>query len=129
MKWNDFVKKIRTERNISFKEALKVASPLWQQQKKDNKPAKNAKKRTKKKQKYEEPPEVTEFPKPTLPKTTRRKVASTSTRNVTSLGGRLDTELARRADKRRPTTRQRLQRKHSVRLDSAYKYVARKSKV
>ena len=126
MKWNDFVKKIRTERNISFKEALKVASPLWQQQKNGKKPAK---KRTKKKQKYEEPPEVTEFPKPTLPKTTRRKVASTSTRNVTSLGGRLDTELARRADKRKPTTRQRLQRKHSVRLDSAYKYVARKSKV
>ena len=126
MKWNDFVKKIRTERNISFKEALKVASPLWQQQKKDTKPAK---KTTKKKQKYKEPPEVTEFPKPTLPKTTRRKVASTNTQNVTNFGGRLDSELARRDDKRRPTARQKLQRKHIIRLDSAYKYVARKSKV
>ena len=120
MTWNEFVKKIREERKITYKEALKVASPLWQKQKKD-KPVKK-KRRTTKKKKYEEPPEVTEFPKPTVkPEGTRRKIAVTTTKNVTNIGGRL-------VD--RPSTqRSRYKKGRTILLDSAFKYAARKSKV
>ena len=119
MTWNEFVKKIREERKITYKEALKVASPLWKKQKKD-KPVKK-KKRTTKKKKYEEPPEVTEFPKPTVkPEGTRRKIAVTTTKNVTNIGGRL-------VD--RPSKRSRYKKGRTILLDSAFKYAARKSKV
>ena len=54
MTWNEFVKKIREERKISYKEALKVASPLWQKQKKD-KPVKKKRKRATKKKNTKSP--------------------------------------------------------------------------
>jgi len=119
MTWNEFVKKIREERKITYKEALKVASPLWKKQKKD-KPVKK-RKRTTKKKKYQEPPEVTEFPKPApvKPEATRRKIAVTTTKNVTNIGGQLVDRPGR----------QRYKKKRSILLDSAYKYAARKSKV
>ena len=121
MTWNEFVKKIREERKITYKEALKVASPLWKKHKKD-KPVKK-KRRTTKKKKYEEPPEVTEFPKPApvKPEGTRRKIAVTTTKNVTNIGGKLIDPLE--------PPRRKKRRRRTILLDSSYKYAARKSKV
>ena len=102
--WHDFVKKVRAEKGISYKEALKVASPLWRAQKegkskkkvsfKDEekvtevKPAK--KKRTRKKKKVVEPQpsEVADFPKVKQSKK-RKKVAKTEAVKLTNLGGSL----------------------------------------
>ena len=123
MTWNEFVKKIREERKITYKEALKVASPLWQKQKKEKAAPVKKKKKTTKKKKYEDPPEVTEFPKPApvKPERTRRKIAVTTTKNVTNIGGRIINPYNYDKPKKRRT--------HSILLDSAYKYTARKSKV
>ena len=125
MTWNEFVKKIREERKISYKEALKVASPLWQKQKKD-KPVKKKRKRTTKKKKYEAPPEISEFPKPTVKAdTTRRKIPVTTTKNMTSLGGQI--ELIDKYGKK--GLRHRAKKQRTILLDSAYKSTARMSKV
>ena len=117
--WHDFVKKIRAEKGISYKEALKVASPLWKAQKNGGKIAKKVsfkdeaevkpakkKKRARKKSKkvVPQPSEDVDFPKVKQSKK-RKKIAKTEAVKLTNLGGSLlpldKTTRKRRARKRK----------------------------
>lgn len=102
--WHDFVKKVRAEKGISYKEALKAASPLWRAQKEGKakkkvsfkeeekkaevQPAKKKRRRRKKKVVQPQPSEVEDFPK-VKPSKTRKKVAKTEAVRLTNLGGSL----------------------------------------
>ena len=130
MKWTEFVKKTRDEHEskISYKEAMKIASPLWKKMKEAPEPTKTPKTRKRKKKKGEKPPEISEYPKPkTKSKVTRRKVARTEATPMTDLGGSLSAIIPATQQKLRG--RRRIRKKHSVLLDSAHKFAARKSKV
>ena len=82
--WFEFVRKIRVERGISYKEALKVASPLWKAQKK------TPTRKTKKKKTYNPPEDVEDFPKhKPKPKDTLQKIPVTTATRVTDVGGAL----------------------------------------
>ena len=58
--WREFVKEVQAKYKITYKEAMRKASPLWKQKK--QKPVKKTRmKRSKKK--FEEPEEVMDIPK------------------------------------------------------------------
>ena len=128
MTWNEFVKKIQKEQGISYKLALKAASPLWAKEKEKQGVAPRKKKRRKKKV-VEMPVEVTDFPKVQTKKKqgSKQKIAKTQSRVINDLGGNIGNELTRRREKLKG--RKRIQKKHSILLDSAFKYTARKSKI
>ena len=130
MRWTEFVKKVRDEHEsqITYKEAMRIASPLWKKRKEEPAPKTPKTRKRKSKKKGEKPPEISEYPKPkTKKKTTRRKVAKTETTHVTDLGGSLSTVIP--AAQQKVRGRRRIRKKHSVLLDSAHKFQARKSKV
>ena len=128
MKWHEFVKNVQKEQGISYKEALKAASPLWKEHKKQQ-GVKPRKKNRRKKQKVEVPQDVVDFPKVNTKKKNGRKtkVAKTESRVVNDLGGNIGDEIDRRREKLKG--RKRIRKKHSILLDSAYKYAARKSAI
>ena len=78
--WNEFVKEIAKKHNLSRKEAMKKASPLWKKKKRG-------------KQTVKDVPEISEFPKrrktkkksDKLPRATRTKTVRAS-----EFGGRID---------------------------------------
>ena len=128
MTWNEFVKKVQKEQGISYKLALKAASPLWAKEKEKH-GVKPRKKKRRKKKVVEVPVEVTDFPKVQTKKKqgSKQKIAKTQSRVVNDLGGNIGNELTRRREKLKG--RKRIQKKHSILLDSAFKYTARKSKI
>jgi len=128
MTWNEFVKKVQKDRGISYKLALSAASPLWAEQKKKQ-GVKPRKKQRRKKKKVEVAQDVVDFPKvDTTKKDCRKtKVAHTQCRVVNDLGGNIGNEIERRREKLKG--RKRIRKRHSILLDSAYKYAARKSAI
>lgn len=127
MNWREFVKQTQSKYGISYKEAMKKASPLWKVYK--DKPAKK-KSRTKKKGKIELPEDVIDFPKSRTKKKKDVKQTIPQTQAVvkSALGGTIGDEIDRRRE--RPLKgRKRLARKHGIVLDSTHRYMARKSKV
>ena len=128
MTWNEFVKKVQKEQGISYKLALTAASPLWAKEK-QKQGVKPRKKKRRKKKKVEVPKDVVDFPKvDTTKKNSRKtKVAKTQGRVINDLGGNIGNEIDRRRDKL--IGRKRIRKKHSILLDSAYKYAARKSAI
>ena len=132
MRWQEFVKKVRADQKIaSYKEALKVASPLWKELKQSDKggaiPDVLKKKARKQRKVRFEAPEVEEYPKPKKARRVRKKVARTETTAVTDMGGYLSEAIPAREGKIRG--RKRIRKRNSVVLDSASKFAARKSKV
>ena len=126
MNWREFVKQTQSKYGISYKEAMKKASPLWKVYK--DKPAK--KKRKKKKGKVELPEDVIDFPKSRTKKKkdVKQKIPQTQAVVKSDLGGTMGDEIDRRRE--RPVKgRKRLARKHGIVLDSTHRYMARKSKV
>ena len=128
MTWNEFVKQVQKEQGISFKEAQKAASPLWKKEK-QKQGVKPRKKQRRKKKKVEVAKEVVDFPKvDTTKKDCRKtKVAHTQCRVVNDLGGDISNEIERRREKLKG--KKRIRKRHSILLDSAYKYAARKSAI
>lgn len=127
MNWREFVKQTQSKYGISYKEAMKKASPLWKVYK--DKPAKK-KSRTKKKGKIELPEDVIDFPKSRTKKKKDVKQTIPQTQAVvkSALGGTIGDDIDRRRE--RPLKgRKRLARKHGIVLDSTHRYMARKSKV
>ena len=133
MNWREFVKKVQAEHGISYKEAMKKASPLWKEHKeaandKPKKKARKAKKRAKKR--VGVPKEVIDFPKVAKKRNeeVRQKIPQTQTVVVSDLGGAMGAEIDRRRNKKLKG-RKRLDKKHGLLLDSTHRYLARKSKV
>ena len=128
MTWNEFVKQVQKEQGLSFKEAQKAASPLWKKEK-QKQGVKPRKQKRRKKKKVEVPDDVVDFPKVDTKKKdgSKTKVAKTQSRVVNDLGGNIGNEIDRRREKLKG--RKRVRKKHSILLDSAYKYAARKSKI
>ena len=114
--WNEFVKEIQLKDNISRKEAMKKASPLWQKRKMQKRNSKIK----------DDVPEISEFPKikkkkkPKKPKKSKH-VPSTLAVRQSQLGGNID--IHKKPSKR--NKHQRLFKKHIVIEDSAFKYLAR----
>ena len=78
--WNQFVKEIAEKHNLSRKEAMKKASPLWKKKKRG-------------KQKVKDVPEISEFPKSRKPKQSKDKLPRakrTKTVRASEFGGRID---------------------------------------
>ena len=79
--WNEFVKEIAEKHNLSRKEAMKKASPLWKKKKRG-------------KQKVKDVPEISEFPKVKLknkkPKDKLPRAKRTKTVRASEFGGRID---------------------------------------
>ena len=128
MTWNEFVKKVQKEQGLSFKEAQKAASPLWKKEK-QKQGVKPRKKKRRQKKKVEVPEDVVDFPKVDTKKkdSSKTKVAKTQSRVINDLGGNIGNEIDRRREKLKG--RKRIRKKHSILLDSAYKYAARKSAI
>ena len=128
MTWNEFVKQVQKEQGLSFKEAQKAASPLWKKEK-QKQGVKPRKKKRRKKKKVEVPQDVVDFPKVDTKKKdgSKTKIAKTESRVVNDLGGNIGNEIDRRREKLKG--RKRIRKKHSILLDSAYKYAARKSAI
>ena len=128
MTWNEFVKQVQKEQGLSFKEAQKAASPLWKKEK-QKQGVKPRKKKRRKKKKVEVPDDVVDFPKVDTKKkdSSKTKIAKTESRVVNDLGGNIGNEIDRRREKLKG--RKRIRKKHSILLDSAYKYAARKSAI
>ena len=128
MTWNEFVKKVQKEQGLSFKEAQKAASPLWKKEK-QKQGVKPRKKKRRKKKKVEVPDDVVDFPKVDTKKkdSSKTKIAKTESRVVNDLGGNISNEIERRREKLKG--KKRIRKKHSILLDSAYKYAARKSAI
>ena len=80
--WNEFVKEIAEKHNLSRKEAMKKASPLWKKKKRG-------------KQTVKDVPEISEFPKAKPRKTKKKKdklprAKRTKTVRASEFGGRID---------------------------------------
>ena len=81
--WNEFVKEIAEKHNLSRREAMKKASPLWKKKKRG-------------KQKVKDVPEISEFPKPKKKKKSKPKsdklprATRTKTVRASEFGGRID---------------------------------------
>ena len=79
--WNEFVKEIAEKHNLSRKEAMKKASPLWKKKKRGKKTVKDV-------------PEISEFPK--IKKSQKKKsdklprAKRTKTVRASEFGGRID---------------------------------------
>ena len=123
MTWNEFVKQVQKEQGISFKEAQKAASPLWKKEK-QKQGVKPRKQKRRKKKKVEVPDEIVDFPKVNTKKKdgSKTKIAKTQSRVVNDLGGKVGDEIDRRREKLKG--KKRIRKKHSILLDSAYKYAA-----
>ena len=117
--WNQFVKEIQLERQVPRKEAMKIASPLWQKQK--------VKKAAKKKVKV--PPTISEFPK--AKKKTRTKAKSGTRVAVPATVAARASELGGAIDPYKKVTRgkKRLVKKHFVLEDSQFRFLSRQSGV
>jgi hypothetical protein len=116
--WREFVKEVQAKNKISYKEALKKASPLWAKQK-----SKKTKKTSKKKkaEPLKEPEEVVDFPKQVekkKKKMVRRRVPPT----ITQLNMR-----GKKKMERLNKVRKRLAKKHSILVDHEAKQTAKLS--
>ena len=112
--WNQFVKEIQLERQVGRKEAMKIASPLWQKMK--------VKKATKKKIKV--PPTISEFPKANKKKAKAGKrvaVPATVAARASEMGGAIDPY------KKVTRGKKRLVKKHFVLEDSQFRFLSRQS--
>ena len=122
--WNEFVKEVQLDKKVSRKEAMRIASPLWQ--KKKLKDAKNPQRKNIKTK--ADVPEISEFPKPKKRKKrkTGKRVAVPATIAVAAsqLGGRLPDTLHAAHPKR---GRKRLTKKHVVLQDSHFRFLAERA--
>ena len=123
--WNEFVKQVQLDKQVSRKEAMRIASPLWQKKKLQD--AKNPR-RKKAKIKGADVPEISEFPKVKKQKKKRtgKRVAVPATIAVAAsqLGGRLPDSLHGPSAKR---GRKRLTKKHVVLQDSHFRFLAERA--
>jgi len=119
--WREFVKEVQAKNKISYKEALKKASPLWAKQK-SKKTKITSKKKKKKADPLKEPEEVVDFPKlvekKKKGKVVRRRVPPT----ITQLNMRGKKKL-----ERLNKVRKRLAKKHSILIDHEAKQTAKLS--
>ena len=120
--WNEFVKEIQLEKKVGRKEAMQIASPLWQKKKRQD--AKNPKIRKAKIK--PDVPEISEFPKPKKKRKKGKRVAVPATIAVAAsqLGGRLPDSLHADHPKR---GRKRLTKKHVVLQDSHFRFLAERA--
>ena len=120
--WNEFVKEIQLDKKVSRKEAMQIASPLWQKKK-----LKDAKFGKKKKQKLKgDVPEISEFPKVKKKRKKGKRVSVPATIAVAAsqLGGRLPDSLH---DDHPKKGRRRLTKKHVVLQDSHFRFLAERA--
>ena len=78
--WNEFVKEIAEKYNLSRKEAMKKASPLWKKKKRGKRSVKDV-------------PEISEFPKVKVKNRKKDKLPRakrTKTIRASEFGGRID---------------------------------------
>ena len=118
--WREFVKEVQAKNKISYKEALKKASPLWAKQK-SKKTRITSKKKKKAVEPLKEPDEVIDFPKQVekkKKKMVRRRVPPT----ITQLNMR-----GKKKMERLNKVRKRLAKKHSILIDHEAKQTAKLS--
>ena len=117
--WNQFVKEIQLEKQVSRKEAMKIASPLWQKQKL---------KKAKSNKKVKVPPTISEFPK--IKKHRNKKVTkigkrvavpATVAKRASEFGGAIDPHKKVKRGKKR------LVKKHTVLQDSHFRFLSRQA--
>ena len=118
--WREFVKEVQAKNKISYKEALKKASPLWAKQKIKKTKITSKKKRKKKVEPLKEPEVVVDFPKQVekKKKVVRRRVPPT----ITQLNMR-----GKKKMERLNKVRKRLAKKHSILIDHEAKQTAKLS--
>ena len=112
--WNEFVKEIQLEKQVSRKEAMKIASPLWQKMKV---------KKQKANKKIKVPPTISEFPKRKKRKKAGKRVSVPATVAVraSEMGGAIDPHKTVKRGKKR------LVKKHTVLQDSHFRFLSRQS--
>ena len=115
--WNEFVKEVQLDKQVSRKEAMKIASPLWQKMKV---------KKQKGNKKVKIPPTISEFPKQKKKKKVtkigkRVGVPATVAVRQSELGGAIDPH------KKVKRGRKRLVKKHTVLQDSHFRFLSRKA--
>ena len=114
--WNQFVKEVQLDKKVSRKEAMKIASPLWQKMKV---------KKAKGNKKLKVPPTISEFPPQKKKKVTkigkRVSVPATIAVRQSELGGAIDPH------KKVKRGRKRLVKKHTVLQDSHFRFLSRKA--
>ena len=117
--WREFVKEVQAKNKISYKDALKKASPLWAKQK-SKKTKISSKKKRKKADPLKVPEEVVDFPKQVekKKKVVRRRVPPT----ITQLNMR-----GKKKMERLNKVRKRLAKKHSILIDHEAKQTAKLS--
>ena len=121
--WNEFVKEVQLKEQCSRKEAMRIASPLWQKKKLQD--AKNPQRKNIKPK--ADVPEISEFPKAKKRKKRKsgKRVAVPATIAVAAsqLGGRLPETLHTPAKR----GRKRLTKKHVVLQDSHFRFLAERA--
>ena len=108
--WNQFVKEIAEKHNLSRKEAMKKASPLWKKKKRG-------------KQKVKDVPEISEFPKSRKSKKSKDKLPRakrTKTVRASEFGGRIDI-----ADPEPKKGYARMRKKHMVLHHNSFGFLNR----
>ena len=131
--WNEFVKEVQKREGCTYKEALKLASPLWKAKKAGKKaepePAPKKTRKRKKVQKTKpQPAEQQDFPKVQTKKKREKRVRIPKTEAVplTNLGGSL---IPQDVPTRKPRGRRRLQKKRAVRYDADAMFLKQKLRV
>ena len=123
--WREFVKEVQIKNKISYKDAMKKASPLWAKKKGKKTKITSKKKRKKVKDPLDDVEEVIDYPKQGKCKkkdVVRRRVPPTIVqRNLRPGLGK------RKAAERLSRARKRLTRKHSILIDHDAKQTAKLS--
>ena len=118
--WHDFVREVQAKHDISYKEALQKASPLW-------KARPDYKKKLKKNKKLAEGietvDEIREFPQV---KKRRNKKAAKPISAVTNNSVLTPTNPPSRHNAKPSKKEKRAARKHGPLLDSKFKYLSKK---
>ena len=118
--WHEFVKEIQAKHDISYKEALKKASPLWKARPDYKKKLKKNKKLAKGIQAVEE---IREFPQV---KKRRNKKAAKPVSAVTNNSVLTPANPPSRHNTKPSKKEKRDARKHGPLLDSKFKYLCKK---
>ena len=118
--WHEFVREIQAKHDISYREALKKASPLWKQRPDYKKKLKKNKKLAKGIETVEE---IREFPQV---KKRRNKKAAKPIAAVTNKSFLAPANPPRRDGVKASKKEKRDARKHGPLLDSKFKYLYKK---
>ena len=118
--WHEFVREIQAKHDISYRDALQKASPLWKARPNYKKKLKNNNKLAKG---IEAPEEISEFPQV---KKRRNKKAAKPVSAVTNKSVLTPTNPPSRHNAKPSKKEKRAARKHGPLLDSKFKYLSKK---